>query len=545
MTGTCEAAGALVFLAVLLSDEYRLNRDGLLFSVGGTGILGISRACYQIGAAWKVAKQPSASTFEIWKAFLCISIPTSTVVAGLACLYFEEQQDTAHDLWDCDSIILASSVLCGAIALVIGGSLFCMPSLPPDELDGPLKDVNASYGYAPIFTMISKTLLLLFCSPFVELSFISYVQSLSYVSAILCCFGRKIIDYATFAKSDSRVRGYHTQASPAPFLSVLVFLGIFTVPVFIWYREAPSSLGLSKYNTGPAHIDKTLPAQNAFDIVVSHYSEDIDNLNRLIAEIVSIPAIAVLNPRLIIYTKNPHADLDLIESNTYAKSVTRLANTGREGATYLHHIITSWDSLATHTMFIQASVHSAREFSTRIHDFFVPNTGMLSLGFSASCVTTGCRDRWGWYDDWDLVPEITAQVSAFRSETLNATEAPEENVIASSIVSDLPEKTLLTYKGQFIASAARIRGIDQSIYKYLLDGLTRSDSWAQTGWQVEKERLINGAVNTLERPFAGYAVERLWGVLLQCSSDDIAWRCPTLLSGRRRGGDVGDCGCLD
>lgn len=34
-------------------------------------------------------------------------------------------------------------------------------------------------------------------------------------------------------------------------------------------------------------------------------------------------------------------------------------------------------------------------------------------------------------------------------------------------------------------------------------------------------------------PDLGYTLKRLWDILLQCSDLDVAWRCPSLLSGKR------------
>lgn len=53
-------------------------------------------------------------------------------------------------------------------------------------------------------------------------------------------------------------------------------------------------------------------------------------------------------------------------------------------------------------------------------------------------------------------------------------------------------------------------------------------------------------VDSPDNPYFGFTVERIWGLMLQCATDrGVAVRCPSLLSGMSRGGNVGDCQCLD
>lgn len=64
------------------------------------------------------------------------------------------------------------------------------------------------------------------------------------------------------------------------------------------------------------------------------------------------------------------------------------------------------------------------------------------------------------------------------------------------------------------------------------------------GWW-EGEDGVYARPDSLERPYLGLTVERLWGVLLQCSEGRITWRCPNLETGWRTGGQKEDCGCVD
>jgi hypothetical protein len=69
--------------------------------------------------------------------------------------------------------------------------------------------------------------------------------------------------------------------------------------------------------------------------------------------------------------------------------------------------------------------------------------------------------------------------------------------------------------------------------------LVTSNSWAHT------EPFLRGRPDSLSAPLYGFSLERAWSILMQCAEQDIAFKCPTLLSGTRRGGRLDDCQCLD
>jgi len=250
------------------------------------------------------------------------------------------------------------------------------------------------------------------------------------------------------------------------------------------------------------------------------YKESTGSLNAIIASLRSIPSISDAEPRIIIYNKNPSADVHNIQQALNASRVEHIPNVGREGETYLRHIVYSWDDLAKHTIFIQADVHNIREFIPRVRNYFDPAlTGMLSLGFSGNvCDCHRCTDRFGWREYSNIFHSVYDDAYG------NGTEC---------------KQVLLSYKGQFIASARRIRGVRRGLYEELHRAMADEDSWAH---QPEYRR---GREDSMNAPYFGYTMERLWSLLLQCSDMEIAWRCPTLLSGGRTLGSKADCQCFD
>ncbi|KAA8613382.1 repeatdomain containing protein [Pyrenophora tritici-repentis] len=246
------------------------------------------------------------------------------------------------------------------------------------------------------------------------------------------------------------------------------------------------------------------------------YKERTEEVATLISNLESMPQMA--DAHVTIYLKDSEADEQKIKQETNAQEVIKLPNVGREAETYLNHIVSRWDSLAERTVFLQADVHNPREFYPFFEQYFRTNqTGFLNLGWVGKiCNADNCGDRYGWQDETSLFPEIQSRID-------HSTR----------------DRFLLSYKGQFVVSAARIRGIDKAIYDDLRQLLVDENSWAHN------EPYLQGRQDSMSQPFFGYTMERIWNLLFQCSDMDIAWRCPTLLSGRRPGGSIADCQCFD
>jgi hypothetical protein len=249
--------------------------------------------------------------------------------------------------------------------------------------------------------------------------------------------------------------------------------------------------------------------------------EDPKFVKKMLDAIKSTSMLKDIKPNVILYTKDQDVVLSKLKEATGANSVERLDNLGREGGTYLEHIVNKWDSLAEQTMFIQAHAHNMRELIPRINDYLVPETGMLSLGFTGvECECESCGDRWGWEDKYGAVPALFEKI---HNEPCDPTTP-----------------ILLSYKGQFVASARRIRGISRKIYGGLHEAITSKEGYSHN------KTYVGDAVDRPDNPYFGFTVERIWSLLMQCATDGrVAAKCPSLLSGMGRGGDAGDCQCLD
>ncbi|KAK4496908.1 hypothetical protein PRZ48_011357 [Zasmidium cellare] len=269
----------------------------------------------------------------------------------------------------------------------------------------------------------------------------------------------------------------------------------------------------------PTRLDKAYQPETDFDIVVSIYKEDPAAVNNTIAQVLSLASVSS-NHRVLLYTKDEDANITALEAHFPTAEIIQLPNVGREGHTYLYHILNRWDNLARHTLFTQAVLDNFGEALHRIENYYVPETGMLGLSFASEvCDCHRCADPY-WHD---------------YSGVLAKTYEMANNRTCGWF--------MLSYKGQFISSAARIRGAGKEVYEYLHDGLSDPNSWAH---QSEYIGAISEQADSMNAPALGFSLKRMWSGIMQCADLGVAARCPTMLSGFRRiGGKGEDCQCFD
>jgi hypothetical protein len=125
------------------------------------------------------------------------------------------------------------------------------------------------------------------------------------------------------------------------------------------------------------------------DVVIAYCSEPQDKLQNLLRNLKSLSKFQNYKVNILLYykcglpktrTKDTLSDIKLIE----------LENTGRESATYLHHIIKHYNHLSQWTLFLQAVPHCQE--GTKIdlvmpmlERHFEPNLGMIQLSLLHEC----------------------------------------------------------------------------------------------------------------------------------------------------------------
>lgn len=497
---------------VFLYDDYRLTIRGMIF-------LGLAITCCIVTRALSPEEQPNTS---ITKTFSLQSILTTIVAVAVS----GESSHAAINAIRLDvALALGFNILISVpvIAFTSTWLLDLRSSSPDYDKQMDLDPLPTNTEIIAILWLIGETGILV-----VKYCYLTPLQAIALALGVLLLYsGGALLPRRTreitILKANKEEAAYspdesdwqHTKQQRLTRLSAIlsafgcVVISLFVVINFTVYPQDSQS-GFRP------RLDMEYVPDRQVDVVISMYAEPLRDIKSLVKSLKAIPSLS--HSTVHIYTKEDSVDLALIRNATGASEVSRLPNVGREGHTYLHHIVDNWDSLAAHTIFIQGHVHNLREFFPRVRHYFDPHrTGFLSLGpLGNTCDCETCGDRFGWSDPLS-VQEYHQQI--YSNSTCG--------------------RVLLTYKGQFVASAKRIRGIDKSIWMQLKLAMEEQSN------RVHQPDYLDGRDDSLDQPQFGYSLERMWGMLMQCNSMQVARKCPTLLSRTRSGGNVGDCQCFD
>lgn len=528
---------AVLCVGILLCDHRILVKE-LETAVPAVILAGAARA------SWTVARESGTTHYLSYprnNAYYCVG----GLVGTAMCLYLGGYE-TWHQFVTATEFkyipILVVNLVANTTALTIGGTVL----IPMRKLQGDIDRVGLESRLGDMVAVIASTAITgLVSTSLIRRSFSSWLQIflfagmiMTWISQDLSCrqtwtwlrsgasptaFALLSVDTDGTFDSESSGASYEMEVTQPVHMSRRHFLsriGFFFTLCLAWMAYLALNFServhQSTYMAQPI-LDLRYIPHTDLELVISMYKEPLDEVVQLISSLRAMPSIQ--HSQIHIYIKDGGADTDKIKQVTGAHKVTTLANIGREGETYLYHILENWETLAKQTIFLQAGVHNPREFYPRVRNYFDPlRTGMLNLGWSGQvCNCENCGDRFDMWDTTHLFPHISHRID-------NSTKC---------------DKMLLSYKGQFIVSAKRIRGIDKSIYRDLHDAFVDQNSWAH------QDEYLQGRPDSMAAPVFGYTMERLWNLLFQCNSMEVAWKCPSLLSGNRIGGNIEDCQCFD
>ncbi|KAF1924465.1 uncharacterized protein M421DRAFT_72346 [Didymella exigua CBS 183.55] len=505
----------------LLFTEYRLSVPGLVSSIPAMLLAGIARALWQIA----VRNYPEAIVGNVTSSGRSVAIAALVGVAWI--LVF--RTGYPHFELDLGSVpLFAIHSVSSALALILGKSLL----LPIDErVFDTVFHIDSAYGrhvYDALILTAFTGIVGCYSTLSLRRSYTNVYQFCCFLLAMICISSRThnsvagtlIQRYRLACSTYNLVDGSSTPSTEGRntmFNKILRRYSLSISVALLWIAY----LGFNFTERSESHkfavLDRDYGAAYPVEIVVSMYREPVNEVSKLLHNLKSIPALS--DAHSTIYIKNDKADIETIRQQTGADRIVTLPNIGREGETFLNHILRRWDSLARQTVFLQADIHNPREFYPHLKNYYSrQQTGYLSLGWSgAVCNCADCSDRLFWQDNTHFVPQIHGRID-------NSTSC---------------KNVLLSYKGQFIVSAARIRGVAKDVYNDLWQAFVDEKSWAH------QSPYLQGRPDSMSAPDFGYTMERLWNLLFQCSNSDVAWKCPSLVSGWRIGGDISDCQCFD
>ncbi|KAH8805859.1 hypothetical protein F5884DRAFT_463184 [Xylogone sp. PMI_703] len=536
------------FSILVIGADYRLSFKGLTFALALFGILHVFNV---MSATYPERRRGDIHTWDCaFRNFLWCGLPL--LVATSYAAWKLEDVHTALKTFESWSLlrILASLALYPLSYILYYGNGrqaygWENPNLPSRMLEDSSDETIASFSavFRASYSIVVLGLL-------IGRTDIDWIQVFAFAILHVYIVGLKHISLypigiynwiRSVAGLPERQASLATAHKPVfMWTTALLFCGTITIFILTWSQIAFLIDGIRWKGPVLRKIENQPGSDpsSQLDIVISHSAGDsVDRIIDTLTIFTSLPAIMAAKTQFYIYTK----DSNLTKANIHVASTkitpTVLANIGGETASILYHIMNRWDNLAMQTIFLSTSSPHTTERATRFKNYFIPadleyptipSTGFLNLGGNEACTCDDCYDSFSWKDTFGLVPSMW---SAARSNSQECSS------------------TLLTYGNNFVASADRIRGTPKDVWNVLYEGLSNNETrnaWAHDPAKIGPAgKKMNGHLDSLERPFLGYTIERLWGILLQCSNKEIAWNCPNLLRGWRRGGRKEDCQCID
>lgn len=551
---------SFAFLCVLLLvyEDYRLNPKGLLFAFVAFLLVSISKLIPRIGL--RIEKGLVHTWDCALYVYLLIGIPPM-IIMSVAAFRFEDVGSAFHMALSWDSWKLLLSLVPGALLLIIFNSSMNMAApFSAEGVPAALEDSSSQAATAITTTLQASFWVTCLGVILGEKTFVDWVQALAYAFFYVIGAGPKQIGFypprlmnliaRVLRKPQQKISAEPWQLPFFPWITISIFVALVSSSL-LYFNVNVAYTRDSKNWTGPKSpfLDSGYvpPQPYLLDIIIAHSDSDpVQSITDLISSFATLEFIQPNHPRVKIYTKdqslNATGFANYTGSFTGPLTSTVLHNTGGIAATFIHHILYSWDFLPSQTLFLSTSSPDLSHTKARFNDYFIPTlpvhstrpsqlvTSFLSLGDYETCHCGSCSDSLGWHDTFHLIPSMWG---------------------AARPKSEACKSVLLTYGNNFVVSADRIRGLGQDVWQMLYDALVNPDT--RNSWAHDAEKLPNyreggkrkfGEEDSLENPYLGYTIERLWGILLQCSSQEVAWRCPNVLRGWRRDGGTGDCGCL-
>ncbi|KAM0713774.1 hypothetical protein Q7P37_010736 [Cladosporium fusiforme] len=536
---------AICVFALLLND-YRVTPPGLAITLLA---LGTHIAAYFCEVQSRQIDSPDAlDETDSEDGILCTLL--AALLPALAAAYISETPGKVSFDPSMAPVVLSFNIVLGGIALANACSLFARPQAAVDGFSADMLSVNPPalvglvfivYGLTGRGIVISGWQVVAFVAAFlVGMTANSYTEDIETMfdqqpQPFILPTWRRVLGFDEIGDGRMGVGLHDNEPTSGDFATrrtakcagslspwQIVRVVLLSIAVIGWVCMFFGAISHSVAFDGRLirphpHVPSADPG--SIDIVVSYHDESILKLASTLTSILQLPNTMPLTQRVILYAKAsefPASELQTNLSLALPPTVTvhahEIPNIGREGETYLHHILDNYDDepsgLADHTLFLQADMHDPWYMRPRIMQYFTPRTGFLSLWHTESICSScsSCRDHSPtWAPSQDLLETVFHAANG-------------ANATCADIVP--------TYRGQFIASAPRIRANEKSMYEDLRRRFTDADE---------------------ENPSWGYDLERLWGTVLQCAgSRSMGDRCPSMMSGMM--GTVGaleDCQCLD
>lgn len=548
----------------IIAADYRIEIQLVPIALMGSFLESLSRNLLMLYSNVQEERRESTSFFIFERSMIGV---TQLIVVATAALKNENTTAAVHTVtsWGFFSTLKITSPAVLLLLAFSSGINAAYRGPMEEELISVLEDAKPQ-GKSTLQATLHASYLMLAISAFRrEYTMLHWLQSLFFALLYVIALGPVHVGYYPLRLQNwfahlIRRKPRHLSLKAWSLFGYLVGCTIIAwvlltcIPVYWTNTLAYNYSAKTFLNPAKATIDYTYhpPRIRGMEVIVAHsHDHSHKSLFEMLDRIRESEEIMGMTPTVKVYTKDARLLPTLDDRKKTRNHIAELPNIGGQAATFLYYIVENWDQLPSQVVFLASTKEGT--FDKRINDKIRenyasqgspiadadPKTGFLNLGESQVCQCNGCSDSYGWEDTFGLVPSMWTAARPSQTDC---------------------DSVLLTYGNNFIASAARIRGTKKDVWETLLRALTRNDT--QNSWAHDPEKLpkmlmgeelkgrwgpggVYEVVDSKVEPVLGRTMERLWGVLLQCSTPEIAWRCPNLEAGPRIGGNGTACGCID
>ncbi|KAF5874802.1 uncharacterized protein Bfra_003251 [Botrytis fragariae] len=517
------AIGILCLASMIVYNDYRLNIEAFQFAILGMFLVSLARTIAAIGYQVPSPTNPSYGAslyFMLWG-----GLPPCLLVTILAAYRYEDLGEAFSVLRTWQFLTFVKNLTPGALTHVLWNTPLRSTLALSIGSKSPYESTEENVPDA-IDATVHLSLGLMLMSTFKEENTMNGFQIFVFMLIYLVSLGPKEISlyipkFVNFVYTIRRKSGiparklYPIWHKPILLWTTTILFTILSSTGILYWMDTISIRHDQKFWTGPKSpsLDTIYRAatKNRLQIVIAHSAgESIPAIKGIVTGILSSqPAVVAHKPDVLIYTKDPSKDIvKKIRAEVGFGDIYPLPNIGGPSGVFLHHILKNWDNLPTQTLFITTSQHTIDDFDLigrRLFDYYNPAqlppaaensdilTGFLNLGELETCDCYGCYDKSGWNDTFRLIPSMwSASRPAEKDKTPYRCQ-----------------KAILTHGNNFIASAARIRGVGKDIWETLDDAL--SNPSLSRGWAHDRLKLgpegrnakMFGEKDSLEKPHLG------------------------------------------
>ncbi|GAA5881556.1 hypothetical protein JCM16303_005703 [Sporobolomyces ruberrimus] len=278
-------------------------------------------------------------------------------------------------------------------------------------------------------------------------------------------------------------------------------------------------------------------SSNSVDIVISYYSEELPMVKEHVDGMRNLQFVKDRDERVIVYNKGPRSEEEIRKEIGLKTSdeVVPLENVGREGETYLKHILLLYNDTVSPTPYpisdtsetLSRPLSKLRRKTLAAHTFFLQPH--LAWGYIAAPRMRLVGSDTGFAHFGPLV-----EADCGKDIRVNV-DFPLWTQIYSIFTGNLcaPGGQSMAWSAQFVVSRERILANTYQKYAYIDELMAAPEGhWIHNMWGPNES---GGPSN----PAFGHSVERAWPAIFDCSEPRFAKECKDEVMDREK------CTCLD